>query len=390
MGLSSRQHDHARHRHGQGRRSDRGKAQACLRRCRDDAARLIFTLALLVSGATADTLRVATYNTELERKGPGLLLRDIRAGKDPQIAAVIAVITQTDPDILVLQGIDHDLNRVTLNAFADALAEAGSNYPHRFAGDTNRGVPTGLDMNGDGKRGTANDAQGYGAFYGEGAMALLSKHPIQVEAVQDFTHTLWTDIPDAQLPMTADGPFPSQQVHRTQRLSSGGHWAVPLTLPDASTVTILTFHATPPVFDTEADYNGLRNHDEIRFWQLYLDGAFGPAPDQRFVIAGDANLDPADSEGRQQAIRSLLSDPRLQDPAPVSAGGNTTDQTHTGDPALDTASFPPPKGPGNLRVDYVLPSADWTVLDSGVHWPADDETVTAASRHRLVWVDLDY
>ena len=390
MGLSSCQHDHARYRHGQGRRPYRRKAQACLRRCRDDAACLILTLALLVSGATADTLRIATYNTELERKGPGILLRDIRAGKDPQILAVLAVIAQTNPDILVLQGIDHDLNRVTLNAFADALADTGATYPYRFAGETNRGVPTGLDMNGDRKHGTANDAQGYGAFYGQGAMAVLSKHPIQTDAVQDFTQILWADIPDTQLPLTDQGPFPSEEVHAQQRLSSGGHWVVPVTLTDGSTITVFTFHATPPVFDTDADYNGLRNHDEIRFWQLYLDGNFGPAPEQRFVIAGDANLDPADSEGRQQAIQSLLSDPRFQDPAPISAGGAILDTAQTGDPALDTASFPPPKGPGNLRVDYVLPSADWTVLNSGVHWPVGDETVTVASRHRLVWVDLDY
>jgi hypothetical protein len=47
---------------------------------------------------------------------------------------------------------------------------------------------------------------------------------------------------------------------------------------------------------------------------------------------------------------------------------------------------------GRLRVDYVLPSAGLEVLDSGVFWPAadapDHATVSAASRHRLVWVDI--
>jgi len=40
----------------------------------------------------------------------------------------------------------------------------------------------------------------------------------------------------------------------------------------------------------------------------------------------------------------------------------------------------------------VLPSADWSVADAGVFWPAPDTPghteALAASRHRLVWVDL--
>jgi len=46
-----------------------------------------------------------------------------------------------------------------------------------------------------------------------------------------------------------------------------------------------------------------------------------------------------------------------------------------------------------MRTDYVLPSADCVVLASGVIWPAPDDplaaTATAASRHRLVWADID-
>ena len=64
-----------------------------------------------------------------------------------------------------------------------------------------------------------------------------------------------------------------------------------------------------------------------------------------------------------------------------------------GDPALDTADWPEADGPGNLRVDLVLPSRDLTVRASGVLWPAPGqplaETAATASPHRLVWVDLD-
>ena len=94
---------------------------------------------------------------------------------------------------------------------------------------------------------------------------------------------------------------------------------VPIDTPKGR-FNLMTFHASPPVFDGPEDRNGLRNRDEIRLWQVFLDGGLGPAPANRFVIAGDANLDPEGSEGRTEAIAALLSDPRLQDPAPGRSG----------------------------------------------------------------------
>jgi len=91
---------------------------------------------------------------------------------------------------------------------------------------------------------------------------------------------------------------------------------------------------------------------------------------------------------------ALLADPRLQDPHPQSPGARAAaDSEHRGDPALDTVDW---DGPGNLRVDYVLPAAGLEVQAAGVLWPQtgrsdrgiDAETVARASRHRLVWVDL--
>ncbi|PJE36355.1 endonuclease [Pseudooceanicola lipolyticus] len=343
--------------------------------------------------SAADTLRVASFNAELQRDGPGLLLRDIGRGDDPQIAAVTEVIARAAPDILALQGIDWDYDGLTLNALAEVLQAAGADYPHRFAARPNTGMTTGLDLDGDGRLGEPEDAQGFGSFTGQGGLAVLSRYPILTEEVQDFSGLLWRDLPDALLPVRPDGtPFPSAEAQAALRLSTTAHWAVPIALPDGGRLVLLTFHATPPVFDGPEDRNGRRNHDEIRFWQLYLDGAFGPAPTQRFVIAGDANLDPFDSDGQQEAIRALLADPRLQDPMPRSAGAAmAADQGHAGPDAADTVDW---DGPGRLRVDYVLPSADWTVAASGMVWPAPGaeghEAALTASRHRLVWVDLRF
>lgn len=113
-------------------------------------------------------------------------------------------------------------------------------------------------------------------------------------------------------------------------------------------------------------------------------------PATPFVIAGAATLDPFDSDGRHEAIRDLLSDSRLQDPGPTSSGAATApDEGHAGPNELDTVEW---EGVGRLRVDYVLPSADLSITDAGVFWPAPGEAgheaALTASRHRLVWVDV--
>jgi len=336
--------------------------------------------------AVADTLRIATYHTELSRKGPGLLLRDIEKGDDAQVLAVAQVVAAVAPDILVLQGVDWDLRLRTLRALRDAIDRAGWRFDHLFALRPNSGMASGLDLDGDGRLGEPEDAQGFGRFAGARGMAILSRYPFEVDKARDFSTLLWADLPGAILP--ADMP---DDVRAAQRLSRVGHWVVPLRVAGAR-FHLLVFHATPPVFDGPEDRNGRRNHDEIAFWLRYLDGAFGPPPGARFVLLGDANLDPVDGDGRKGAIRSLLADPRLQDPAPRRPGPVLPEPGHQhGDAALDTATWPPP-GPGNRRVSYVLPSADLTVTDAGVFWPPEDDPhshiVAQASRHRLVWVDI--
>jgi len=348
-------------------------------------------LLLIPLSAPADPIRVASFNTELQREGPGLLLRDIRRGQDRQILAVVSVIARTTPDILVLQGFDWDHEGAALAAFADLLKTAGPDYPYRYAQRPNSGLATDLDMDGDSRRGGPGDAQGYGNFTGQGGLAVLSRFPILTERSRDYSTLLWRDVPDALLPQHEAGTaFPSPEAQAIQRLSSTGHWAVSVKLPDGTVLTLLTFQAAPPVFDGPEDRNGRRNHDEILLWRHVLDGAFGPAPRDRFVLAGGANLDPSDSDGRRIAIQTLLADPRFQDPDPRSDGAATAGgQGHEGNDATDTVDWP---NAGRLRVDYVLPSEDWHVADAGVYWPAPGapghEDVLTASRHRLVWVDL--
>ncbi len=292
------------------------------------------------------------------------MLRDILSGTDPQVTAVLEQITQAAPDIIALQGIDHDLGNLAVRAFADALAARGHSLPHIFTAPPNAGLMTPLDLDGDGKTGGPGDAQGYGRFFGQGSMAILSRYPLLHEEAVDYATLLWRDLPQALLPEKDGSAFPSAAALAVQRLSSHGHWVVPVAHPALGTVTLMVYHATPPVFDGPEDRNGRRNHDETMLWYHLLDGRLGTVPASRFVILGDANLDPARGDGRGEGMRKLLARPDLQDPLPGQA----------------TVSF---SQTGPLRTDYVLPSADWTVRNARI-MPANPD----ASRHALVWVDL--
>ncbi len=333
--------------------------------------------ALIPALSQADTLRIASYGPDLSRKGPGLLLADIE-DRDEQVMASAATIAMARPDAVLLTGFDWDHDGRALEGFAALLAEAGWDMPHRFAARPNSGMATGIDLDGDGRSGTADDAQGFGFFTGQSGMAVLSRLPLG--QVTDHSAFLWRDLPGNLMPDT------SPEAAAIQRLSSTAHWDVPL-MVQGRPLHLLAWSATPPVFDGPEDRNGRRNHDEAAFWLRHLPS------DGRFVLLGNLNIDPADGDGRPEALQALLG--VAQDPLPKGDwqppqdGANATQK---GDPALDTADWADADGPGNLRADYVLPSQGLTVIAAGVLWP-DPETeagaiVARASRHRLVWVDL--
>ena len=330
-------------------------------------------------------MRIAFYHTELSRDGPGLLLRDIQAGDDPQIAAVARVVSRADADVLVLAGIDWDLQGHALTALNKVIGD----FPYQFTSQPNRGADSGTDFDGDGILGGPGDAYGYAEFPGKDGLAVLSKYPLNLPGLKDFTRMRWSDLPQNL----------SREKMPGMRLSTTAHWDLPVFSPDGTTLSLLIWHATPPVFDGPEDRNGRRNHDETAFWLQYLDGAFGSTP-SRFVLLGAANLDVADGDGLRDALLALLEHERIRDPRPSSRGAVEAARTdrgvnlgHSGEAALDTVDWPDERGqPGNLRVDYVLPSSNLTVLDAGVIWPLPQtefaEVVELASRHRLLWVDV--
>ncbi|MEL7276688.1 MAG: endonuclease/exonuclease/phosphatase family protein [Pseudomonadota bacterium] len=368
--------------------------------------RLALILWIGASPAVAESLRVASFNASLSRSAPGQLIRALENRDDPQVAAVIGIVTEIAPDIILINEFDHDLDGIALAAFQGRLKAAGLDLPHAYAGATNTGLLTGLDLNGDGSATGPEDAFGYGRFPGQYGMALLSRHPIT--SVRSFRTLVWRDQPGSLMPLEAV----SEEAQPVLRLSSKSHWDARVETPSGP-LHLLASHPTPPVFDGPEDLNGRRNHDEILLWVRYLDGeplrddageVAGP-PDNPLVVLGDLNADPFDGDSRRGALAALLSHPRLQDPEPVSDGavaaaarqGGVNDD-HRGPAAQDTADWNDRRGPGNLRADYVLPSRELTVTGSGVYWPAPGEPGHAwigdgrpvSSDHRLVWVDITF
>ena len=237
-------------------------------------------------------------------------------------------------------------------------------------------------------------------------MVVLSKFPIDGTKSRTFQNFLWKDMPGALLPddpaTAGAADWYSPEELATFRLSSKSHWDVVIDAGDKE-IHILASHPTPPVFDGAEDRNGRRNHDEIRFWVDYINPAAssyiyddkghtgGLGDGDMFVIVGDQNADPNDGDSTNDAIDQLLGSPFVNARfVPRSAGGvenNDGGGTQIGDPAEDTASF-------NLRADYVLHSMAGLRTQGGeVFWPISSdvryEAVTAASDHRLVYLDLD-
>ena len=367
------------------------------------------------------TLRVATYNASLYDEDAGGLVARLQLG-NAQARKIAAVLQKVRPDIVLLNEFDYDTAQRAADLFQRdylEVAQAGGgaplHYPHRYLAPVNTGLPSGLDLDGNGETGgigreRGNDAWGYGLHPGQYGMLVLSRFPIDAAAVRTFQLLKWRDMPGARRPMDpATGkPFHADAVWEQLRLSSKSHWDVPIETP-VGTLHLLASHPTPPTFDGPEDRNGKRNADEIRLWREYISPGAKPwlcddagrcgglAADVRFVIAGDLNNDPVDGDGHHDAILELLEHPRVMRMAtPRSAGGEAKARDYAaagilrrGSPAHVTGDFGPRVGA--LRLDYVLPSSGFALAGSGVFWPAPgdaDAAIADGSDHQLVWVDL--
>lgn len=366
--------------------------------------------------AAPQIVRFATFNVALFRDRPGALAAELATPASEQARAVAAVLQAVRPDVVLLNEFDYDEGGVALDGFLTHYlavsqgGQSGLSYQHRFTAAVNTGVPSGRDFDHDGQRDGPGDALGYGTHPGQYGMVLLSRFPILGDRVRTFRRLLWKDMPGALLP---PGWYDDADL-AVLPLSSKSHWDVAVDL-GGCVVHVLASHPTPPVFDGAEDRNGRRNHDEIRLLADLLDprgggylrddrGRRGGLPQgAHFVIMGDLNADPEDGDAVAGGIEQVLEHPLVQaTPVPRGAGGRQqaalqggANERHRGDPAADTADHDDRRA-GNMRLDYVLPSATLEVEDAGVFWPLTADPAfrwigthpPVSSDHRLVWVDV--
>jgi 3-phytase len=410
-----------------------------------NSMRKLFLLALVLFLAepliaSAETVRFATYNVSLYGDHAGGVAERIANGNDKQAASEAEIIQRVRPDILLLNEVDYDEQEKLIDTLQHKYLEVGQNvsnspsgpaepifFPYRYLAASNTGIHSGYDLDRNGRvtdeagsRDYGSDCWGFGQYPGQYGMVVFSKYPIKIDQVRTFKNFLWKDMPDARLPDDSATAEPSDWYSREALehfpLSSKSHWDVPIDV-NGKTIHVLASHPTPPAFDGEEDRNGKRNHDEIRFWVDYIAGKQGDyiyddkarrgglAAGESFVIMGDLNGDPHDGQG-QEGIARLLASPQIAIyPAPESDGGEEqaklqggVNLTHRGNPRLDTLDAADEDGPGNLRLDYVLPSKDLKIVASGVFWPQNKDTFFSlvgvfpfpSSDHHLVWVDVDW
>ncbi|MBX3389732.1 MAG: endonuclease/exonuclease/phosphatase family protein [Phycisphaeraceae bacterium] len=373
------------------------------------------------------TVRIATFNIEDVRE------EDVARNDNPRLKAIAEVIQRIAPNIIFLNEIAYDMPgapgfkegdapgqnaaRFVENYLSTAQAPGLTPIKYRaFMAPVNTGLFSGFDLDNDGKvvdaypmppgtkpdgtpggqtpegRAYGNDCFGFGTFPGQYGMALLVDERLTIDEanIRTFQKLPWDYVTGNFLPMNADGtPWYSNEEKAVMRLSSKSHWDVPVRLPNGSELHVFCSHPTPPVFDGPEDRNGKRNHDEIRFWMDYLsnepyivdDNAKygGYASDAPFVIVGDMNADPKKGDSFKNPMFKLLGARRLARGVTPSSEIEVANLEPT-----DTSLF-------KMRVDYVLPSKDLKVVQSGI-WRALPAAVGTGGKfpsdHFPVWVDV--
>ena len=364
-----------------------------------------------------DTVRIATFNIATASSDSLKVLRDLKSGSQ-RLKNIAKIIQTVRPDILFVQELEYDSSNMRIRLFRDNYLGKPQgdkpmiDYPYYCHFPTNAGVQTGYDLNKDGKTGGPYDAHGWGLFPGQFAIAVFSKFPIVYDSIRTFQNLKWKDLPNNHRPVSPESGdyFWDDELWSDILLSSKNHVDVPVNI-GGNTLHLLGYHAQSGLGDGSELRNSLKNFDEAKLFSDYLNGypfrddngnraSFDPK--NQFVIAGDFNSNPYWSGALTNlSVLQLLNNPMVNQEVawgkyvPVSDYGRRKEQENKW---LDKRKkYGTRIRPSGLieRIDYVLPSANLEVVNSGIFWPAPGTKdhglvaeIEAGSDHRLVYVDI--
>lgn len=371
---------------------------------------------MLPEPSLLQSLRVAVFNISMSASVPGQILEQTASKSDARLSRLAAIIQHTRPDVLMLCEFDHPGEGGDDGSVANFCRhylecpqhqQQPIEYPYRYCPPTNTGLMSPYDLDGDGVLTLPTDGLGFGEHHGHFGFVILSRYPIDEKKIRSWQNILWQDLPGNVMPAN----YYSEQAESVLRLSSKNHVVVPVEV-GSQIVHLLCCHPTPPVFDGDEKRNARRNHDELKLVTDIINSASylrddngragGLAAKDRFMVMGDLNADMVDGDGMKPAVRDLLLHPRLN--RSVSTGKMTPKSLG----GRFTIPWQQRKGRGTewthisgLRLDYVLPSSNLMVSQTGVFWPDKKDPLRylicdergrdrpqAGSDHRLVWVDI--
>jgi len=374
--------------------------------------------ALLPAVSHAETIRVATYNIQDVRTS------DLLADSQPRLRQIAEDIHAIDADVLLLNEIAYDKigypgvpnNQHTSGLNADRFVKRYLKQPayNTIILESNTGIPSCHDLDNSGtaittppaqntrsadssfpkltvdQRAYGNDSQGFGIFPGQYSMALLVSPKFEIirENIRIYRLFKWSDLPDVRPPKKADGTaWYGTQAWEEIRLPSKTLADIPVRTPSGAIIHFVVSHPTPPGFDGAEKRNRIRNRDEIRLLRAFMDNESwlvddngqkgGLQPGAHAIILGDLNADPTDGPSLKKTIAHLLTSPVLAPDRPP-----TSDVKINKLDPWDTARF-------GLRVDYILPTKNLTITQSGIWRMQKNDTTTPPSDHFPVWADID-
>ncbi|WP_407332831.1 endonuclease/exonuclease/phosphatase family protein [Enterovibrio sp. 27052020O] len=356
---------------------------------------------------TLPILRFATFNVAMSADQPDQMFSSLRRADNARFNRLAAIIQCCQADVLLLCEFDHhgEGGDDGMLAYFQAnylnqpqYGQRPITYPYHYLPPTNTGLPL---FDGEDIAHAPERAQGFGRHHGQYGFVLLSKYPLDIENARTWQSFLWQNLPNNRMPKE----YFETSVRERLRLSSKNHVAIPVIVGE-DTIHVVACHPTPPVFDGAEKRNLKRNADELRLLHDILRNksylvddqgkAGGLAEGVSFVVMGDLNADPRNGEGDKKMISRLLADANVQSElVPKSEGAahfvrgrhiqNVSQATHQ----------------RGLRLDYVLPSKDLRVKETGVFWPVPDAPLislltdsagklraSVSSDHRLVWADI--